>query len=166
MQTILSGMSSVLFIISDYMCFFELIKLACGCALLALKVFLGENESTSECLLEGMSKFDSTCSVLMNAGFFVASFDHKFSKGQCDHKHVAACSVDLVHTKQRGQTPALDSLIKRLLDLWEPGSAIASALCLCMPCSVGILPPTAGSCSTSLAHISAPAPPHTVHGSY
>lgn len=28
-----------------------------------------------------------------------------------------------------------------------------------MPCSVGILPPTAGSCSTRLAHISTPAPP-------
>lgn len=28
-----------------------------------------------------------------------------------------------------------------------------------MPCSVGILPPTAGSCSTRLTHISTPAPP-------
>lgn len=31
----------------------------------------------------------------------------------------------------------------------QSGSATASVLCLCMPCTVGILPPTAGSCSTS-----------------
>lgn len=41
-------------------------------------------------------------------------------------------------------------------------SLSASAPCLCMPGSVGILPPTAGSCSASLAHMSTPHNPHTL----
>lgn len=59
-----------------------------------------------------------------------------------------------------------NKLIIRLVDLWEPASSrapsSASAPCLCMPGSVGILPPTAGSCSASLAHMSAPLNPHTL----
>lgn len=47
-------------------------------------------------------------------------------------------------------------LIKRFLNVWEPASLSASAPCLCMPGSVGILPPTASSCSSSLAHTSTP----------
>lgn len=41
-------------------------------------------------------------------------------------------------------------------------SSSASALCLRMPGSVGILPPTAGSCSANLAHTSTPRYPHTL----
>lgn len=151
-----------------------MIKLACGCMVLALNVSVGEYESMlkmkSHCFLEGLGKFGSAGFLLMNAVVFFASCDHKFTERQLDHRNVGACTVDLSHTEKRGQTPALNSLIKQacgsLGTRVQSGSATASAQCLCMPCSVGILPPTAGSCSTSVAHITAPAPPHTVHGSY
>lgn len=41
----------------------------------------------------------------------------------------------------------------------QSGSAFASALCLCMPSSVGNLPPTAGSCSSCLTDVTTPASP-------
>lgn len=114
--------------------------------------------------------FDSAGSLLINAVFCGASCDHRFTERQLDHRNVAACAVDLTHTEKRGPTPELNSLIKQargsLRTRVQSGSETTSALCLCMPCSVGILPPTAGSCCTRLAHISAPAPPHAVHGSY
>lgn len=84
---------------------------------------------------------------------------------QLDQRNVAACAVDLAHTQRTAQTPALNNFnLPHQTCSWisanqvQFGSVTASVLCLCMPCSVGILPPTAGSCSTPLAHISTPAP--------
>lgn len=119
--------------------------------------------------LECSCRSDSTSSVLMNAAFFLASCDHEFTERQFDHRNVAACTVNLAHTERRGQTPAVNlsvHLIKQARGSLGIRVQSASALCLCMPRSVGIPPPTAGSCSISLAHISAPAPPHAVHVSY
>ena len=125
---------------------------------------------TVYCLPDDLCKCDSTCPVLMNAMVFVACGDQKYTVGQLNHRNGAACTVDLAHKENRGRTPVSVHLIKQAHSSLgtgvQSGSATASVLCLRMPCSVGILPPTASSCSASLAHISAPAPLRAVHGSY
>lgn len=77
-------MSSVLFIINDYMRCFDLIELSCGCMFPALNLFL---ENTKPCqrvdyLMEDLSIFNLTRSVLTYAGFFDAGCDHKFIEKQ------------------------------------------------------------------------------------
>lgn len=71
---------------------------------LALNVSIGENESMlkmkSYCFLEGLGKFESTGFLLMNAVFFFASCDHKFTERQLDHRNVGAFTVDLAHEER------------------------------------------------------------------
>lgn len=104
----------------------------------------------------GLSSSATTSSVLMNAVFLVASCDHEFTDRQLDHRNLSACSVDQ-------QTPALNLSVHFIKQprgslgiRVQSSSDTASVPCLCMPCSVGILPPTAGSWSISLAHINPP----------
>lgn len=52
-----------------------------------------------------------------------------------DVKHGVAFGVDLAHAVKRGQTPVLNSLIKRLMYLWEPGSNPAPQLHLYSVCA-------------------------------
>lgn len=128
-------MSSVLFIISNYMCSFEQIKISIWLhgtcfKYLSWRKWIHVKGFTFS--WRGLSRFNSICSVLMNAGFLVASCDNKFIERQFDLKHVAACSVDPIHTTKRVKARALNSLIKRLVDLWEPGSNLALHLhCVC-----------------------------------
>lgn len=92
------------------------------------------NQVESKCLVpEGLRNLDSTCSVWMNAGFFVSGSDHKFIEAQFDRCTVAACNVDLLNTKKR--TNSVNYHIKKLLDLWEPGSNLALQPHLCCVCA-------------------------------
>lgn len=78
----------------------------------------------------------------------------------------SSITVGLAHTEKRKALNSVSIESNGFWDLWEPVPNLALNLCLCMLCSVGILPPTAGSCSPDLAHIITPTPPHAVHGSY
>lgn len=125
-------MSSVVFIISNYTCGFEQIKISIWFHGTWFKCHSWRKWIHVKPFTSSWCGFDFTCSVLMNAGFLVASCDNKFMERQFEVKHVVACGVDLVHTKKRGKAQALNRLIKRLLDLWEPGSNLALHLhCVC-----------------------------------
>lgn len=82
-----------------------------------------------------------------------------------NYKDVTADTVGVAHTEKR-QTPPHQTVCGLLGTSGQAGPATVFVLCFCMPCSVGIPPPTAGSCSTGLAHIITCAPPHAVHSSY